>query len=141
MATEASNRIKYLLATKVIDFSSDVFQIILMQSGFVFDKDNDHGYADVSANELTTANGYTVSGNTLAGVAVTENDLDDRTEITWNNTSWTASGGNIGPSPGAIIFDDTATDDPIVSYIDFGGDQIQSDGGVATIANIEVRLV
>lgn len=141
MPTEASNKIKYLLATKVIDFANDVFHIILMQSGFTFDKDTDHGYADVSAHELPTANGYTAGGNILSGVTVTENDLNDRTEITWNNSSWTASGGNIGPSPGAIIYDDTAVDDPIVSYIDFGGDQTQADGGVVTIANAEVRLI
>ena len=142
MATVPSNKIKYLLATKAIDFSADVFKIILMQTGFTFNIDTHHAYADVSASELATANGYTAGGNTLAGVTVTEDDTDDRTEITWNNTTWTASGGPIGPTPGAIIYDDTVASpaDAIVSYIDFGGDQTQADGGVATIANIEVRI-
>lgn len=140
MATEASNKIKYLLATKVIDFANDVFKIILMQTGYTFDKDNDSLYADVSGSELSTANGYTAGGNTLTGVSVTEDDTDDRAEVTWNNTTWTASGGSIGPSPGAIIYDDTVADDPVVSYIDFGGDQTQAAGGVATISNIEFRL-
>lgn len=140
MSTEASNKIKYLLATKAIDFANDVFKIILLQSGFTFNKDTHHGYADVSASELATANGYTAGGNILAGVAVTEDDGDDRTEITWNNSSWTASGGPIGPTSGAIIYDDTVADDPVVGYIDFGGDQTQADGGVATISNVEVRI-
>ena len=143
MATSASNKIKYLLATGVIDFSNDTFKIILMQSGFTFNKDTHHGYADVSASELPTGNGYTAGGATLSGVAVTEDDTDDRTEITWNNASWTASTGAIGPSPGAIIYDDTVTTptaDPIVGYIDFGGDQTQADGGTATVSGIEVRL-
>lgn len=140
MATEASNKIKYLLATKVIDFANDVFKIALMQSGFTFNKDTHHGYADISGNELATANGYTAGGNTLAGVSLTEDDTDDRTEVTWNNTTWNAAGGSIGPSPGAIIYDDTAADDPIVGYIDFGGDQTQADGGTATISSIEFRL-
>lgn len=140
MATEASNKIKYLLATKAIDFANDVFKIILMQTGFTFDKDTHHGYADVSGSELATANGYTIGGNTLAGVSLSEDDTDDRTEVTWNNTSWTASGGSIGPSPGAIIFDDTDGSDSIVGYIDFGGDQTQADGGTATISSIEFRL-
>ncbi|MCK4330879.1 hypothetical protein KAX02_13695 [candidate division WOR-3 bacterium] len=138
--TCASNKIKYLLATKAIDFANDVFKIILMQSGFGFDKDTHHGYANVSGSELGTANGYTAGGNTLGGVSVIEDDVDDRTEITWNNTTWTASGGNIGPSPGAILYDDTHADKPLVGYIDFGGDQTQADGGVATISNIEVRI-
>lgn len=143
MATETANKLKYALATKQIDFAADVFKIILMADGFTFNKDTHHGYADVSASELINGNGYTTGGNTLAGVAVTEDDVDDRTEVTWDNTQWTASGGSIGPSPGAIIYDDTPTTpqaDPIVGYIDFGGNQTQADGGIATISNIEVRV-
>ncbi len=143
MSSVASNKIKFLLASKGIDFANDVFKIILMASGFTFDKDTHHGYADVSGSELGTANGYTAGGNTLAGVSVTEDDVDDRTEVTWSNTSWVASGGSIGPSPGAIVYDDTVTTpqaDAIVGYIDFGGDQTQADGGTATISNVEFRL-
>ena len=140
MTTEASNHIKYLLATGAIDFSSDTFKIILMDTGFSFNKDTHEEYSDVSGSELSSGNGYTTGGNTLAGVSVTEDDTDDRTEITWNNTSWTASGGSIGPTPGAIIYDDTVANDPIVGYIDFGGEQTQADGGTATISNIEVRI-
>lgn len=140
MANQASNHIKYLLATAVIDFSADVFQIILMESGFVFNIDDDEDYADVSGEELPTGNGYTAGGNVLAGVAVTEDDVDDRTEVTWNATSWTAAGGSIGPAAGAIIYDQTAANDPLVGYIDFGGDYTQEVGGVATISNIEVRI-
>lgn len=143
MATAASNKLKYLLASKIIDFANDSFKIILMGTGFTFDKDTHHGYADVSASELSTGNGYTANTKTLAGVAVTEDDTDDRCEITWSNVTWTASGGAIGPSPGAIIYDDTVTTptgDPIIGYIDFGGDQTQADGGTATISNIEVRI-
>lgn len=140
MATEVGNKLKYLLATGAIDFSSDTFKIILMQSGFTFNKDTHHQYSDVSASELATGNGYTANSKTLAGVAVTEDDTDDRTEVTWSNVTWTASGGAIGPTPGAIIFDDTHADDAIVGYIDFGGDQTQADGGVATISGIELRI-
>jgi len=146
MASTASNKLKFLLASKIIDFANDSFKIILMASGFVFNKDTHHGYADVSASELGTAYGYTINTKTLAGVAVTEDDTDDRCEVTWNNVTWTASGGAIGPTPGAIIFDDTVTADgvtvadPIIGYIDFGGDQTQASGGTATISSVEVRI-
>ena len=143
MTTTPSNKIAYLLATKKIDFSADSFKIILMASGYVFDRDTHHAYADVSASELATGYGYTRNTKTLAGVAVTEDDTDNRTEVTWTNASWTASGGSIGPTPGAIIFDDTVTTptaDPVVGYIDFGGEQTQVDGGVAVVANIEFRI-
>ena len=143
MASTLSNKMKYLLATKAIDFSADSFKIILMTSGFVFNADTHHGYADVSASELATGYGYTRNTKTLSGVAVTEDDTDNRTEVTWSNVTWTASGGAIGPTPGAIIFDDTVTTptaDPIIGYIDFGGEQTQADGGVATISGVEVRI-
>ncbi len=138
MATGVTNKFKYVLATGGAAPLTDSFIIILMQSGFTFNKDTHHGYADVSASELATANGYTVKTKALTGIAITEDDTDDRAEITWNNVSWVASGA-IGPTPGAIIFDDTVTTptaDPIVGYIDFGGDQTQASGGTLTISNI-----
>jgi hypothetical protein len=140
MANAAPNHIKYLLATKAIDFANDTFKIILMQSGFVFDKDNHEEYADVSGSELATGNGYTQATKTLAGVAVTEDDADDRCEIVWSNVTWTAVGGAIGPASGAIIYDDTVANDPIVGYLDFLADYTQPDGGTATIIAPEVRI-
>lgn len=143
MATEASNKIKYLLATGVIDFSADTFKIALMQSGFTFNKDTHHAYADISAYELGPGNGYTTGGETLVLTAVTEDDIDNRTEVTWGNATWTASGGSIGPTPGAIVYDDTVAAPvakPIVGYIDFNGNQTQADGGTATISNLEIRI-
>lgn len=140
MANQAANRLKYLMAQGDVDFTADVFKIILMQSAFVFDKDTHHGYADVSGNELPNGNGYTTGGETLAGVAVTEDDVDDRTEVVWNNVSWTAGGGPIGPACGAIIYDDTDGGNSIVGFIDFGADYTQADGGIATLTNIGVRV-
>ena len=146
MSSVPSNKVKFLLASKIIDFANDSFIIILMQSGFVFDKDAHHGYADVSASELATANGYTVKTKALTGVAVTEDDINDYCSVTWSNVVWVASGGSIGPSPGAIIFDDTVVAggvtvaDPIIGYIDFNGNQTQYDGGSATISNIGLRI-
>ena len=139
MATEASNRIKYRIANGDIAFDSDTFKCALMAAGFVFNKDSHHGYADISASELATAYGYTAGGATLAGVAVTEDDTNDRTAITWTNPSWTASGGNI-VTAGAIIYDDTASDDPIVGYIDFVTSQTTLDGGVFTISGVKVYI-
>lgn len=143
MSSTVANKLKFLLASKAIDFANDSFKIILMASGFVFNPDTHHAYADVSASELATGYGYTRNTKTLSSVLVTEDDTDDRTEVTWANVTWTASGGSIGPTPGAIIFDDTVTTptaDPIVGYIDFGGEQTQADGGVATISNVELRI-
>jgi len=135
-----ANHIYYLLATKAIDFANDVFKIRLMATGFTFDKDAHELWATISASEHANGNGYTTGGNTLAGVSLSVNDTDDRVEVTWNDTYWIASGADLGPTPGAIIIDDTVANDPIVGYIDFGGEQTLADGGKGTITNPGVYL-
>ncbi len=143
MPSIVANKLKFLLATGVINFNTDVFKIILMSSGFVFNPDTHCSYSNVSASELPSGHGYTVNSKVLTNVQVVEDSINDRINITWSNVTWTASGGSIGPTPGAIIFDSVVTTpvaNPIVGYIDFGGEQTQVDGGVATISNIELRI-
>jgi hypothetical protein len=146
MATEVANKARLCLARGAINFGSDSFKIILMDTGFTFDEDAHEAYADVSASELGTGFGYTQNTKTLTGVTVTENDVNDRCEITCNDVIWTAAGGDIGPTPGAIIFDDTVTvsgdvpDDPIIGYIDFGSEVTQASGGSFTIMNIQIDI-
>ena len=140
MATIPSNRIKYLLATKKIDFANDSFKIILMATGFVFDPDTHHQYSDFSSSELADGNGYTRDSKILTGVTITEDLSNDRTAILWSNPSWVASGGNIGPTPGAIIFDDTEANDSSVSYIDFSDELTQASGGIFTVSSPGVRI-
>lgn len=140
MANAASNKIKYLIATQAIDFANDAFNIILMASGYVFNKDTHHAYADVVGSETPNGNGYVTAGAVLQNVVVTEDDVNDRCSIAWDNVSWTAAGGAIGPLAGAIIYDDTEASKSIVGYIDFGAPYTQADGGTLTIANPEVRI-
>ncbi|MBT9168552.1 MAG: hypothetical protein DDT19_01899 [Syntrophomonadaceae bacterium] len=137
MTTIVANRIKHALATRVVHFGTDVFRMILMAPGFVFDRVTHVSYASVSASELPTANGYTVGGVILAGVVVLENNVTHRTEITWSNALWSATGAGI-TARGAIIYDDTPTVPtlrPLVQYIDFGGNQTAGAGGTFTVAN------
>ncbi len=140
MSSQVSNNFRILLAGGVPDFNLDTFKIILMSDTFVFNPDSHDIYTDVSASELATANGYTAGGVILSGVAVVQDDVNDRASITWANVSWTASGGDIGPTSGAIIYDSTVVDSPLVGYIDFGGSFTESDGGIATITNVTVTI-
>lgn len=139
MASECSNHFKYQLAIKLIDFATDSFKVCLMESGFTFDLDVDATWADISAEELATGNGYTQDTKTLTGVAVTENDTNDRVDVTWTNPSWTASGGSIGPTPGAIVYDDTTADNTVVGYLDFTTERTATDGGTFEIDNVIFR--
>ncbi len=93
-----------------------------------------------SDDELATGNGYTQDAKTLANTTVTEDDTNDRAEMSADDVSWTASGGAIGPTPGAILYDDTSPDDTIIGYLDFGGNQSAASGANFTITTIRVRI-
>lgn len=128
MSNQSSNIFKEMLWKGQITALTDTFKIILLQPGFVFNKDTHKGYAEVVAagGELPTANGYTVGGVALAGIVVDHDPATDQGYVTWNNVTWYATTGSLLTS-GAIIFDDsTATPgddhtDVVVSYKDAGG--------------------
>ena len=140
MANQIANVFKRALLLAEVDIDTDVFKIALMNSAFLFDRDAYEEYADISASELATGFGYTAGGLTLSGVTVTRDDASDRTDVTWDNPAWSASGGDIGPTRGAIIYDDTHANNIIVGYIDFGAPFTQSDGGSAAINTVTLRL-
>ena len=140
MAGTIANNFRVLLANGSVDFDAQTFKAIAMKEGFVFNRTTHDLYADVSASEQGTGFGYTAGGVTLSGVAIAQNDTDNRADITWNNITWTASGGDVGPIAGVIIYNDTIAGDPIVGYINFGGSYTVADGGTATIANVKIRI-
>ena len=140
MATECSNHFKYQLAKGEIDLDVDTVKICLMATAFSFDKDAHAVWGDVSASELATGNGYTQDTKTLANVVITEDDTNDRVNVTWDNAVWTASGGSIGPTPGAILYDDSSADDTIIGFLDFTTERTAADGGTFTVSNIIFRI-
>ncbi len=137
-----SNHYKRQKMSGEIDFTSDTFRIILMNDSFTFDQDADAIYdAGIIASELTTANGYTQGTMPLGTVNIDniEDDTNNRSEVSFPSVEWTASGGSIGPSNGAIIYDLTTSDNTIVGYIPFAGAQTATDGGTFAIHNITIR--
>jgi len=135
-----ANRLFLKLAEAAIDLNNDTIKIALMATGFTFDPDTDHGWGDVSGDELADGNGYDQNGQDLANVVINENDVTNRTEITWDNAQWTASGGPIGPAAGAIIYDDDETGKTIIAYIDFGGDLTAADTVPFNITGLQLNL-
>jgi len=135
-----SNHFKHEVMDADIDFSSHTFKIILMNTTFAFDKDADATLSDVTADQLSTDNGYTQNDETLSNGSLTEDDSNDRGRMTWDDVTWTASGGSIGPTGAAIIYDDTSSDDTVVGCIDFGADHTITDGSSLVIKSIAVNL-
>lgn len=93
-----------------IDLDNDTFKITLHTSSYTPAAAHDT-YSDLT-NELSTANGYTNTGATLAGVTWTRSngvakfDSDDQV--------WTASGGSI-TARYAVVRDTTA--DLLIGYM------------------------
>ena len=140
MAGIIANNFRVLLAQGSVDFDANTFKAIAMKEGFVFNRATHDLYSDVSTYEQGTGFGYTVGGVTLSGVSIAQNDTDNRADITWDNITWTASGGDVGPLAGVIILNDSLTNDPVVGYINFSGAYTVADGGTATIANVRIRI-
>ena len=139
MANAVPNSWKYSLW---YPFSGDTYKMILMQPGFVFDQDTHYTYALVSASEVANGNGYTTGGAALTGIALAIDTTEDRAELTFNNATWTASGGSIVAS-GAIIYNDTsaaggiyAYTKAVVSYKDASGTITAVDGTQIVISSI-----
>jgi len=117
-----SNHFKQQLNLGNITFDADDFKAILMNTTFTFDPDTHATLADVTADQLVTGGGYTQDTKALTGVSVTEDDVNNKSAVTWDNVTWTATTGGI-PSTGAyIIYDDTTSDDTVCWCVDFGTD-------------------
>jgi hypothetical protein len=84
-----------------------------------------------ATNELSTLNGYTALGQVLTC------SIPDETEpinFVVADFSWTASGGSIGPFRYCAVWNDTPTTpaDPLIGYIDVGGDTTITNGNTIT---------
>jgi len=133
-----SNHYKYQLMDGKIDLSADTLKIILMNTTFAFDKDADATLSDVTADQLATNYGYTQDDETLTTPSLTEDDSNDKGHFSCDDVTWTAAGGDIGPTGAAIIYDDTTSDDTVVGCIDFGVDFTIPNGSSFLIKDIEI---
>ena len=78
--------------------------------------------AYTTSNEVS-GTGYTAKGNTLTRVDPTTSSttaLTDFSDTSWSTATITARG--------AMIFNDSASGDPAVAILDFGGDKTSTDG-------------
>jgi len=112
---------KELVMEGTYDLSTggDTIQVILV-GGYTLDLSGDTQYGNVSGTEYNTGAGYTSKGETLAGQDVTLTDATgtfDATDLTWTNL------GPLTPAhPSyAIMFDDTAANDPLIAAWEVSG--------------------
>ena len=123
MATPTTfNSLPEALAEKVHNFSSDTLKIALTNT------------APSAANtqltdltEITAGNGYTAGG-----FAITVSSSGTYS-LVLNAATLTASGGSIGPFRYVVLYNDTASNDELISRFDRGVELTLADGESYTI--------
>jgi hypothetical protein len=104
-----------------INAGSDTWKIALSNRTPVVASDT--GLA--SAVEISAGNGYTAGGN--AATVSSSSQTGGTYKLVLNSPStWTATGGSIGPFEYAILYD--ATTDNLIGYWDYGSAVTLSDG-------------
>lgn len=140
---ELSNHFKHQKGLGAINMEEDVFKIILMNDSFAFDPDAHGTLADVTASpsgELATGYGYTRQAQVLSGGTWANDSVNDQSARTFDTSTWSATGGSIGPTGAAIIYDETTADDTIVGCIDFGTDYTVPDNQAIQIITPKIIL-
>jgi hypothetical protein len=61
-------------------------------------------------------------------------------QMTCDNVSWLAAGGTIGPTPSALIYDDTSANKTIIGELSFGSDQSAAAGVTFALNGIRVWI-
>jgi hypothetical protein len=117
------------VAEKKHNLGSDTFKVQLMNTAP--DVAADAIETDLPA-DLSTANGYTAGGVT-AGTATSSAQTTGTYKLTIADLVITASGGSIGPFRYVVLMNDTATDDDLIGYFDYGSAITLNSGETFTI--------
>lgn len=109
------------LATGKINLESDTLKLALMNDSFIFDVNTHAFWEDVSTYEIVHQNGY------LQPYSLTNPSISNFSVYSANygHVLITASGGDIVFSS-AIIYDDTATNKPIIACLLLSQEKIVS---------------
>ena len=73
--------------------------------------------ADIT--QISSGGGYTTGGNTCS-VSTSAQTSGVYKLVLSSPTAWTASGGGFGPFRYVVFYNDTATSDELISYVDYG---------------------
>ena len=110
------------LAEKKHDLGADTLNVLLTNTAPVA---TDSVKADLT--EISAGNGYTAGGNT-ASVTSSAQTSGTYKLVLGDPATWTASGGSIGPFQYAVLYNDTAANDELIGWWDYGSAVTLADG-------------
>lgn len=101
------------LAEKVHNLGSDTLKVVLTNSA-------PSAANTVLANitQIANGNGYTTGGSTSAQSSSAQ--ASGVYKLVLGDVTFTASGGSIGPFRYVVLYNDTATNDELIGYYDYG---------------------
>jgi hypothetical protein len=119
-----------MLAQETFNFDSDTLKLgIIDNSTPPTAADATPRWGDYSANEVSTAGGYTADGETLANVSWSE--ADGVATLDADNVSLAQDGSGFTDAYWGIIYDDTAANDEAIGFVELGGPVSEQAGPVA----------
>ena len=118
------------VADEVHDLAADTFKAVLTNTAPT--QAGSAVLADIT--QIANGNGYTTGGVTLSGVTFAETGAGTGIwEFDSSPFSWTASGGSIATFRYVVVYNDTAANDELVGYADYGSAVNVSDGTSFTV--------
>lgn len=120
------NSFKEAISEKVHNLSSDTLKYMLTNTAPVL---TNTVKADIT--EISAGFGYTAGGATVT--ASSSSQSGGTYSLVVNSASFTAAGGSIGPFRYIVLYNDTATNDELIGYLDYGTSYTLPDTQVFTI--------
>jgi len=116
MATSAWNKFDDFseqLVRGVHDFDADTFKVVLASSA----PSATNTQLSNITSQLSTGGGYTSGGETTT-ISIAE--VSGTTTVSGTEIVWTGTGAGFGPFQYAVLYNDTATGDPLIAWFDYG---------------------
>jgi hypothetical protein len=117
---------------KQIDYDSDTIKIALFTDAHAPAQDDEYHDAANGLTEVSSGNGYTTGGETLASKTISYTDGTNIFAIDAADVVWTFTATKTARY--ACIYDDTPeSNKPLICFIDFGANKTVTDAGTLTV--------
>jgi len=114
------------VAEKVHNLGSDTLKVMLTNSA-----PSAANTVKVDITEISAGNGYTAGGTQATQTSSAQSA--GVYKLVCADVVFTASGGSIGPFRYAVLYNDTASNDELIGYWDYGSAITLTSGGTFTV--------